>query len=71
MISMSPSQKLGRERLTRVRRRAAWSIHEFRNAADRRPAGTPMATEKTRARLTRASVVGIRQTSSSDTRVLL
>ncbi len=30
MISMSPSQKLGMERLTSVRRRATWSTHEFR-----------------------------------------
>ena len=71
MISISPSQKLGSDRLTRVSRRAAWSIHEFRKAADSSPAGTPMPIENTRARVTRASVVGMRQRSSSDTRVLL
>ena len=68
---MRPSQKLGRDRLTSVSRRAAWSIQEFRKAAERSPAGTPMPIEKRRASATRASVVGIRQRSSSETRVLL
>ena len=71
MINIRPSQKLGRDRLTSVSSRAAWSIQEFRNAADSKPAGTPMAIEKRRARVTRASVVGIRQRSSSDTCVRL
>ena len=71
MISIRPSQKLGRDRLTSVSRRAAWSIQEFRKAADRSPAGTPMPIEKTSASVTRLSVVGIRQRSSSETRVLL
>ena len=71
MISISPSQKLGSDRLTRVSRRAAWSIQVLRKAAERRPAGMPMATAKQSESATRAAVVGIRQTSSSEMRVLL